>query len=115
VSEPPGDRVQDLFDRAVLLPAEQRAAFLETACAGNPALRAEVESLLACDLDFTECAGDLLDAARSLNQWQEVKPEQKRLKTPAKREGLSRPGDDFNARGKWADILTPHGWTFAGE
>jgi hypothetical protein len=70
VSEPPGDRVQDLFDRAVVLPAEQRAAFLETACAGDSALRAEVESLLACDLDFTEVAGDLLDAARSLNQWQ---------------------------------------------
>src|SRR5262249_37342222 len=28
------------------------------ACAGNPALRAEVESLLACDLDFTQGAGD---------------------------------------------------------
>jgi WD40 repeat protein/predicted Ser/Thr protein kinase len=58
VSEPPGDRVQNLFDQAVVLPAEQRAAFLETACAGDPALRAEVESLLACDLDFTEGAGD---------------------------------------------------------
>jgi WD40 repeat protein/predicted Ser/Thr protein kinase len=58
VSEPPGDRVQHLFDQAVALPADQRAAFLETACAGDPALRAEVESLLACDLDFTEGAGD---------------------------------------------------------
>jgi WD40 repeat protein/predicted Ser/Thr protein kinase len=58
VSQPPGDRVQHLFDQAVVLPADQRAAFLETACAGDPALRAEVESLLACDLDFTEGAGD---------------------------------------------------------
>jgi WD40 repeat protein len=58
VSEPPGDRVQDLFDQAVSLPAERRAAFLETACAGEPALRAEVESLLACDSDFAEGAGD---------------------------------------------------------
>jgi WD40 repeat protein/predicted Ser/Thr protein kinase len=58
VSEPSGDRVQDLFDQAVVLPAEQRAAFLEAACAGDPALRAEVESLLACDADFTEGAGD---------------------------------------------------------
>jgi WD40 repeat protein/predicted Ser/Thr protein kinase len=58
VSEPPGDPVQDLFDQAVNLPAEQRAAFLETACAGEPALRAEVESLLACDSDFAEGAGD---------------------------------------------------------
>jgi WD40 repeat protein/predicted Ser/Thr protein kinase len=58
VSEPPGDRVQNLFDQAVMLPAEQRAAFLETACAGDPALRAEVQSLLVCDADFTEVAGD---------------------------------------------------------
>jgi predicted Ser/Thr protein kinase len=41
-----------------MLPAEQRAEFLETACAGDPALRAEVESLLACDSDFAEGAGD---------------------------------------------------------
>ena len=58
MSEPPDDRVQDLFNQAVVLPAEQRATFLETACAGDPALRAEVESLLACDLDFAEGAGD---------------------------------------------------------
>jgi WD40 repeat protein/predicted Ser/Thr protein kinase len=58
VSEPPGDRVQTLFDQTVVLPAAQRAAFLETACAGDAALRAEVESLLACDADFPEGAGD---------------------------------------------------------
>jgi hypothetical protein len=58
VSEPPGDRVQNLFNQVVVLPAEQRAAFLEAACAGDPALRAEVESLLACDLGFPEGAGD---------------------------------------------------------
>ena len=23
-----------------------------------------------------------------------------------------RPGDDFNARASWAEILEPHGWTF---
>jgi WD40 repeat protein/serine/threonine protein kinase len=45
------DRVQRLFDQAVLLPPQQRAAFLETACAGDPYLRAEVESLLACDAE----------------------------------------------------------------
>ena len=57
MSEPPGDRVQDLFDQAVALPQEQRAAFLEVACAGDAALRAEVESLLACDDNFTEGGG----------------------------------------------------------
>ncbi|HEX5273067.1 MAG TPA: serine/threonine-protein kinase, partial [Gemmataceae bacterium] len=56
-SEPPGDRVQDLFDRAVELPPGRRAAFLDAACAGDDALRAEVESLLACDADFTQ-SGD---------------------------------------------------------
>jgi hypothetical protein len=58
VSEPPGDRVQNLFDQAVMLPAQQRAVFLEAACAGDAALRTEVESLLACDADFPEGASD---------------------------------------------------------
>src|SRR6516225_11594914 len=58
MSQPSGDRVQDLFDQAVTLPAEQRGAFLEAACAGDAALRTEVESLLACDADFPEGAGD---------------------------------------------------------
>jgi hypothetical protein len=26
----------------------------------------------------------------------------------------TRPGDDFNARASWSDILTPHGWTAVG-
>jgi WD40 repeat protein/predicted Ser/Thr protein kinase len=64
VSEPPSDRLQNLFDQAVVLPAEQRAAFLEAACAGDAALRSEVESLLACDADFPEGAavGDVLQS-----------------------------------------------------
>src|SRR5262249_25039230 len=57
MNEPPGDRVRDLFDQAVALPPERRAAFLEAACAGDPGLHAEVESLLACDANFTE-SGD---------------------------------------------------------
>src|SRR5262245_62086732 len=58
MSEPPNDRVQNLFDQAVALPPERREAFLEGACAGDPALRAEVESLLACDANFPDSAGD---------------------------------------------------------
>jgi WD40 repeat protein/predicted Ser/Thr protein kinase len=57
MSEPTGDRVQKLFDQAVALPGAQRVAFLETACAGDAGLRAEVESLLAHDADFTEAGG----------------------------------------------------------
>src|SRR5262249_53375807 len=42
------------FDQAIALPPAGRAAFLEAACANDPALRAEVESLLACDAPFSE-------------------------------------------------------------
>jgi hypothetical protein len=56
--------------------------------------------------------GILLDAARALNQWQEDKPLPRRSQNLGVSKVLSRPGDDFNARGKWADVLTPHGWTF---
>jgi WD40 repeat protein/predicted Ser/Thr protein kinase len=56
MSEPTGDRVKELFDQAVALPVAQRAAFLEAACASDSALRAEVESLLACDTGFSEAS-----------------------------------------------------------
>lgn len=58
MSERSGDRVQDLFDRAVVLPPAGRAAFLSAECADEPALRAEVESLLACDAGFDEGGDD---------------------------------------------------------
>ena len=58
MSEQPGDRVEELFDQAVALPPERRAAFLEAACADDPTLRAEVEGLLACDADFAQTGGD---------------------------------------------------------
>jgi WD40 repeat protein/predicted Ser/Thr protein kinase len=54
MAEPRGDGVQNLFDQAVALPPAQRAAFLDAVCAGEPALRAELESLLACDAAFAE-------------------------------------------------------------
>ena len=55
----------------------------------------------------------LLDTARSLNQWQDVKPTKKSVSVTKKSPAVSRPGDDFNARGKWEDIL--HGWTMVGQ
>jgi WD40 repeat protein/predicted Ser/Thr protein kinase len=58
MSDQLSDRVQTLFYQVVALPAEQRAAFLSAACAGDDALRAEVESLLACDADFTLGGGE---------------------------------------------------------
>jgi WD40 repeat protein/tRNA A-37 threonylcarbamoyl transferase component Bud32 len=47
MTPPPGNDPADLLADALALPPADRAAFLERACAGNPALRAEVESLLA--------------------------------------------------------------------
>ena len=38
-----------LFLGACDRPPEERAAYLERACRGDPALREEVEALLACD------------------------------------------------------------------
>ncbi|HZW09824.1 MAG TPA: protein kinase [Phycisphaerales bacterium] len=42
-------RAREVFHGAAELPRERRAAYLEEQCAGDPALRAEVESLLAFD------------------------------------------------------------------
>jgi serine/threonine protein kinase len=42
-------QVRKLFEQAMDLPAAERAAFLEHGCAGDDALRAEVEALLAAD------------------------------------------------------------------
>jgi hypothetical protein len=39
--------IESIFQKAMLLPPSQHAAFLEQACHGNPQLRLEVESLLA--------------------------------------------------------------------
>jgi len=52
-------QVQNLFLDSVDLPASERAAFLEQSCQGDPELFAEIESLLAADLD----SGRLIDSA----------------------------------------------------
>jgi serine/threonine-protein kinase len=44
-----GRQVRDLFDAALARPPTERARFLDLACAGDEALRREVESLLAAD------------------------------------------------------------------
>ena len=45
------EEIKALFHQAASRPADARAAYLEQVCAGNEALRAEVESLLAADSD----------------------------------------------------------------
>ncbi|MFO0824559.1 MAG: serine/threonine-protein kinase [Gemmataceae bacterium] len=54
------DRVQELFDQAVALPAAERTAFLTAACAGDTSLHTEVASLLAADAEFAGGAADAL-------------------------------------------------------
>lgn len=55
----------------------------------------------------------LLDAARALNRWQDPR-ERREFEQRVQRSGSaatgSRPGDVFNARGDWCEILEPHGW-----
>lgn len=78
------DRIQELFLDAADLPPLERAAFLDRNCAGQPALRAEVESLLAADRSsgnstmrpvasaIREAAGVMLDGSmvgRRLGPW----------------------------------------------
>jgi len=50
-------RISAIFERAVELPPAERAALLEHECAGDAALRGEVEAMLAADV-----AGDTFDA-----------------------------------------------------
>jgi non-specific serine/threonine protein kinase/serine/threonine-protein kinase len=65
-------RVREIFARVREAPASERAALLERECAGDEALRQEIEELLASDLDAT--GGALA---------QSLKPEAEPPKTPA--------------------------------
>ena len=50
--------VKSIFGKAVDLPSPVRAAYLDEACAGNPPLRAEVESLLQAHEDASRFLQD---------------------------------------------------------
>ena len=61
------ERIQALFLQAVELRPEDRASFLQTACAGDEETRREIESLIAHDSAGDETiAGALTDTAQSL-------------------------------------------------
>jgi tetratricopeptide (TPR) repeat protein/predicted Ser/Thr protein kinase len=51
------DRLRQLFEAALELPADDRAAFLDSQCAGDTDLRRELDSLLAAEQDM----GSFLD------------------------------------------------------
>ena len=46
-------QLRDLLPGAIQLPANQRSAYLDVHCAGDPALRREVEQLLAVEGNVT--------------------------------------------------------------
>ena len=48
---PDWQQVKSIFHGAIDMPAEERTAYLQEACAGDAALRGEVESLLASHQD----------------------------------------------------------------
>jgi hypothetical protein len=48
------DELSELFLKTCRLPANERGTFLDETCAGNPELRAEIESLLAHDESCAE-------------------------------------------------------------
>jgi putative DNA primase/helicase len=52
----------------------------------------------------------LIDCARELNEWVEPVRQRPPARTRPASGGCLRPGDDFNRRADWGDILEPHGW-----
>jgi putative DNA primase/helicase len=52
----------------------------------------------------------LLEEARRFNRWAEPEAVRVPRRVRAVRSGGKRPGDDFERRVSWADILVPHGW-----
>ncbi len=54
-------RAEEILDAALELPAGERAAYLERACAGDEALRREVDALLAADEAADRAAGGFLE------------------------------------------------------
>jgi putative DNA primase/helicase len=58
----------------------------------------------------------LMAQARAFNRWEE--PVVRRVWRPKARVPCGRggrPGDDFNERGDWSEILKPHGWVMVGR
>lgn len=59
----------------------------------------------------------LFDAARGFDTWGEHRQRQRHRDNQSGPDAPvgGRPGDDFNVRADWADILEPHGWHLAGD
>jgi putative DNA primase/helicase len=58
----------------------------------------------------------LLDCGRALNRWDGPKRQPYVPRPRADAGGrLDRPGDDYNRKAAWGDILQPYGWSYAGK
>ncbi len=58
----------------------------------------------------------LLSCARQQNLWETPEPAPRpATNSRAQANQSGRPGDDFNARAEWSEILGPHGWTRRGR
>lgn len=62
------DRIQNLFHQAVDLDDEARRALLDEACAGDEALRREVESLIASAPGATAFLGSSRERAEEIGR-----------------------------------------------
>jgi serine/threonine-protein kinase len=61
--------VEQLYHRALEYPPDHRGAFLDHACGGDPGVRDEVESLLACDAPAAQCLATWADG---MVAWREL-------------------------------------------
>jgi serine/threonine protein kinase/Tol biopolymer transport system component len=68
------ERVQAIFHQAIDVLPDERASFLDTACAGDGEIRVEVESLLAHDSGGQEIAAAVRSAVQSLFDATPIKP-----------------------------------------
>lgn len=56
----------------------------------------------------------LIACARQFDQFEKSRPERTGSPWRSLRTTSNRPGDDFNVRGDWGEILEPHGWRCVG-
>jgi hypothetical protein len=86
--------------------------------------RNQLYRVLDCSPDLTQVPtitneehAILLEEARRFNRWTEVEP--KPLTRPARTDRAQydgkRPGDDFERRATWAEVLEPHGWVLVRQ
>ena len=74
---PPNE--EELFSRAAELPAAERAAYLDLACAGDAALRARIEALLRA----SEAARSFMEEPPAADLVQAVTQQAPRVAEPA--------------------------------